>query len=356
MHYQSLDTALAQYSGRSEPHPDGLALSITAQPQGSLKLHSPDGISLSLTCRGEPVFWSFHSHDLYDVYLVRSYAESWQAYQPIGHICSRINEHIARQSAAEQGLLWGKYFIAQLAEHNAGLLGIGEWHFRHRPAQTLPPQWGECWHDTALGQPETSENYRQWLFSGSRFDALDNDFFSESERFIALKTHHAEDGRLKYWRKRARQHQLPPVLAYEITALSDRWLILDGHLRLAAALAEGQLPPLIVIQAATARPSRETAAERESIQAATLSQYEKTARQTGGNPKALNAVSQHIVHVFDTRPDLAYFTRAAADTAPQTWLQQLRAHAAQHGFAEELERVWATESWPRKRVAAFQVA
>ena len=107
-----------------------------------------------------------------------------------------------------------------------------------------------------MGQPETDENYAQWLFSGSRFDALDNNFYTQAERFIALKTHHAEDGRLKYWCKRARQNQLPPVLAYELLALSNRQLILDGHLRLAAALAEGQLPPLIVIQATTACPTQ----------------------------------------------------------------------------------------------------
>ena len=246
MHYQSLTAALEQYSGNlthNPTSPNSLALHIDRQTQGCLKLHTPDGISLSLTCHDEPVFWSFHSHDLYDVYLVRSYAESWQAYQPVGHIGSRVNEHIARQPAAEQGLLWNKYFIEQLAAHNAGLFGIGEWHFDYRPAQTLPPQWGECWHDTAVGQPETDENYHKWLFSGSRFDALDNNFYTQAERFIALKTHHTEDGRLKYWRKRARQNQLPPVLVYELPALSDRWLILDGHLRLAAALTEGNCRP-----------------------------------------------------------------------------------------------------------------
>ena len=207
------------------------------------------------------MFWLFFSHDLYDVYLVRSYAESWQAYQPVEHIGSRVNERIALQPTAEQGLLWNKYFIEQLAAQNAGLLGIGEWHFDYRPAQSLPPRWGECRHDTAVVQPETDENYFQWLFSGSRFDALDNNFYTQAERFIALKTHHAEDDRLKYWRKRARQNQLPPVLVYELTALSDCWLILDGHLRLAAALAEGQLPPLIVIQTPPARHSPQTAAE-----------------------------------------------------------------------------------------------
>ena len=214
-------------------------------------------------------------------------------------------------------LLWNKFFIEQLAAHNAGLLGIGEWHFDYRPAQPLPQQWGKCWHDTAVGQPETDENYAQWLFSGSRFDVLDNNFYIQAERFITLKTHHAEDGRLKYWRKRARQNQLPPVLVYELPALSNRQLILDGHLRLAAALTEGQLPPIIAIQATTARHSRQTAAERETVKATALSQYKKIAQQIDHNPQALNAVSQHIVHAFDTRPYLLHTTRAAADIAPK---------------------------------------
>ena len=358
MHYRSLNAVLEQYSSSLTHHPaspNSLALHIDRQTQGRLKLHTPDGISLSLTYQDEPVFWSFFSHDLYDVYLVRSYAESWQAYQPVGYIGSRVNEHIARQPAAEQGLLWNKYFIEQLAAHDTGLLGIGEWHFNYRPAQTLPQRWGECRHDTTVVQPETDENYAQWLFSGSRFDALDNNFYIQAERFITLKNHHAEDGRLKYWRKRARQNQLPPVLVYELPALSNRQLILDGHLRLAAALTEGQLPPIIAIQATTDRHSRQTAAERETAKAAALSQYEKIAQQTNNNPQALNAVSQHIVHAFDTRPYLLHTTRAAADIAPKTWLQQLQTYAAQHGFAEEFERVWTTESWPMKRVAAFGV-
>ena len=78
-------------------------------------------------------------------------------------------------------------------------------------------------------------------------------------------------------------------------------------------------------------------------------------RQSDHNPQALNALSQNIVHVFDTRPYLLHTTRAAANIAPKTWLQQLQTYAAQYGFAEEFERIWTTESWPMKRVAAFGV-
>ena len=68
MHYQSLTAALKQYSGSLTHYPaspNSLALHINRQTQGRLKLHTPDGISLSLTYNDEPVFWSFFSHDLY---------------------------------------------------------------------------------------------------------------------------------------------------------------------------------------------------------------------------------------------------------------------------------------------------
>ena len=58
MHYQSLNVALEQYSGNLTHHPaspNSLALHIDCQTQGYLKLHTPDGISLSLTCQDEPV-------------------------------------------------------------------------------------------------------------------------------------------------------------------------------------------------------------------------------------------------------------------------------------------------------------
>lgn len=104
-----------------------------------------------------------------------------------------------------------------------------------------------------------------------------------------------------------------------------------------------------------ARHSPQTAAEHETAKAAALSQYEKIARQTDHNPQALNAFSQHIIHAFDTHPYLLHTPRAAADIAPKTWLQQLQTYAAQYGFTEEFERVWTSESWPMKCVAAFWV-
>ncbi|WP_309897322.1 hypothetical protein [Archangium sp.] len=52
------------------------------------------------------------------------------------------------------------------------------------------------------------------------------------------------DGRVKSWRKHARDGTLPPALLLYLDIVG-KWLVLDGHDRLHAALLEGVAPPLL---------------------------------------------------------------------------------------------------------------
>ncbi len=52
------------------------------------------------------------------------------------------------------------------------------------------------------------------------------------------------DGRVKAWRKHSRDGTLPPVLLL-FFQLVGKWLVVDGHDRLHAALLEGLAPPLL---------------------------------------------------------------------------------------------------------------
>ncbi|MEU6509028.1 hypothetical protein [Streptomyces sp. NPDC046942] len=54
----------------------------------------------------------------------------------------------------------------------------------------------------------------------------------------------ADDSRVKAYRKQARDGTLPPVLLWWVSGL-DCHLLLDGHARLAAAIAESAVPPLL---------------------------------------------------------------------------------------------------------------
>jgi hypothetical protein len=54
----------------------------------------------------------------------------------------------------------------------------------------------------------------------------------------------ADDSRVKAYRKQAREGTLPPVLLWWVSGL-DCSLVLDGHARLAAAIAESVAPPML---------------------------------------------------------------------------------------------------------------
>jgi hypothetical protein len=62
----------------------------------------------------------------------------------------------------------------------------------------------------------------------------------------------AEDGRVRAWRKRARDGTLPPVLLFYVHVLGKH-LVVDGHDRAHAALLEGVEPPLCVLWPAQER-------------------------------------------------------------------------------------------------------
>ncbi|MGI3198791.1 hypothetical protein ACRJ4W_09550 [Streptomyces sp. GLT-R25] len=62
----------------------------------------------------------------------------------------------------------------------------------------------------------------------------------------------ADDSRVKAYRKQAREGTLPPVLLWWVSGL-DCHLILDGHARLAAAIAESVEPPLLQLHRTVSR-------------------------------------------------------------------------------------------------------
>jgi hypothetical protein len=106
-----------------------------------------------------------------------------------------------------------------------------EWQFGQPPASPhsvegvlrFEPFWVEDW--TSYGPPS-----EEGMFQGA---------------VVPLRAPSpAEDGRVKSWRKLARARGLPPALLLYVDLLG-KWLVLDGHDRIHAALLEGVVPPLL---------------------------------------------------------------------------------------------------------------
>jgi hypothetical protein len=101
-----------------------------------------------------------------------------------------------------------------------------------------------------------------------------------------------DDGRVKSWRKRARDRTLPPVLLLYVDLLA-KWLVLDGHDRLQAALLEGVEPPLLGLWPVIERERTSGAVAQEGA----LIAAEFTLR-AGETPERIDRVNRMLVHNF----------------------------------------------------------
>jgi hypothetical protein len=102
----------------------------------------------------------------------------------------------------------------------------------------------------------------------------------------------AEDGRIKSWRKRARDGTLPPALLLYVDIL-EKWLVLDGHDRVHAALLEGVAPPLMGLfpWVEHARPGAQVR-EQGAMIAAELQ------LRAGATPEVIDRVNRQLVRSF----------------------------------------------------------
>ncbi len=106
----------------------------------------------------------------------------------------------------------------------------------------------------------------------------------------------AEDGRVKSWRKLAREGTLPPALLLYVDIL-EKWLVLDGHDRVHAALLEGVEPPLLGLWPFIERPYRERQTQRDGAMIAAEFQL-----RAGDRPEVIDRVNQMLVRNFDPPP------------------------------------------------------
>ncbi|MFD9590735.1 hypothetical protein ACFWBM_39305 [Streptomyces sp. NPDC059980] len=136
---------------------------------------------------------------------------------------------------------WAHRFAHYLLDSPEGPLHEGRWLLsresplqRWRHARESP---AEYWSSILVeGHPD---GYLEWFLHSHSWEVLPLRPMPDGE-----------DGRVKAYRKQAREGTLPPVLLWWVSGL-DCHLILDGHARLAAAIAESVEPPLLELHRTT---------------------------------------------------------------------------------------------------------
>ncbi|WP_327596135.1 hypothetical protein [Streptomyces chartreusis] len=141
---------------------------------------------------------------------------------------------------------WAHRFALYLIGSPGSPLHEGRWLLSHEsPLQRwrhTDTSHGEYWGSMLVdGHPE---GYVDWFLH------------SHSWEVLPLRPIPAvDDSRVKAYRKQAREGTLPPVLLWWVSGL-DSHLILDGHARLAAAIAESVEPPLLQLHRTVPRDDR----------------------------------------------------------------------------------------------------
>ncbi|MFF5535313.1 hypothetical protein ACFY71_22975 [Streptomyces cinerochromogenes] len=130
---------------------------------------------------------------------------------------------------------WAHRLVSHLLDTPGGPLHDGRWLIS--PDSPLLR-----WNHGGLPQ---AEYWREMLVEGHPDGYIDWFFHSGSWEILPLRPMpDARDARVKAYRKLAREGTLPPVLLWWVSGL-DCHLVLDGHARLAAAIAESTAPPLL---------------------------------------------------------------------------------------------------------------
>ncbi|MEV4481496.1 hypothetical protein [Micromonospora coxensis] len=151
---------------------------------------------------------------------------------------------IGEGPTADRDMRWAYRFADLLSTSGAGPLYPGRWllqpgapYLRHVPASgsvLKPASIAERWSHLVVDD-----------------DAGELDWYGHGGSGLVLSMRpmsRHDDARVKAYRKQVRDGTLPPILLWWVSSL-DSYLLLDGHDRLAACLAEVVEPPLMTLTA-----------------------------------------------------------------------------------------------------------
>lgn len=180
---------------------------------------------------------------------------------------------------------WAHHFTTLLAQTAVGPLHTGRWAISPDTPQLQATRWAR----------DRAQRWARLLLPAGH-GSIDW-FTSDAAQILPLRPLAGPgDGRVKFYRKQARDKILPPVLLWWISGLHC-YVILDGHDRLVAAITEDQEPPLLALSTVSRQRTTqeiETAVTRYTVTVEAIQQQVRAG--TPGSAEALAATTRHFAH------------------------------------------------------------
>lgn len=222
------------------------------------------------------LYWGCISTDYYNVWLLKSHIKWQLEHMPIPPIVSADIETYKEKSQqkterperhSEDDFLdyakyWANFFAKSLARSEASFLHAGHWYILPSLAKDMPKDTMQhrfipdtYWLNCQFISLDNSKNQDGLIPNqfGS-FDITDDEqllclYWQDLLPTLPLKVMPgAEDGRVKWWRKKVREGVCPPILVWYQNNIQTH-VIVDGHARLQAYRLENVKPNALIISA-----------------------------------------------------------------------------------------------------------
>ncbi|NOK33577.1 hypothetical protein HMI49_10245 [Corallococcus exercitus] len=331
--------------GLETPGP-GLLLHVPAKGRWAQRpavcLEAAPDYRIRLRCMAQPLLWT-----RIDAYWDR--AVFLRGTWPFPWLLPRLSAPEVRAVEAPSGSEawwedWSWRLARALVECPLPVLHAGHWCLR--PVRAIPAEKAERhpispmeWGFGQPPMPPHSLDAVERYLPAWKEDWWENAPGQRPGAVLGLRApSHPEDGRVKSWRKRARDGTLPPVLLLYVDILA-KWLVLDGHDRLCAALLEGVEPPLLGLWPFI-DPKRPWNSVREE---GALFSADFQLR-TGATPETVDRVNRMLVLNFTPDPRGTVSRAWPLPGGREAWREEVTARRHKSGGfpLDDLEWAWLT--------------
>ncbi|MGC5701031.1 hypothetical protein J4P02_12595 [Pseudomonas sp. NFXW11] len=322
----------------------GVTVGEAAGDKPPLYLRSGSNARIKLMHHHNTLFWATPVRGSGGVWLVRNRLAQGAECRLLSPIDSPTVEQHAALAPALRIKAWSRYFVSRLSESARHFLTPGYWLAQGLLPEQGPPAPGlDSWRFSSSAEPFS--HLPSWRLYGEDF--LDNlqpqtlewiDWWHGGGKLIGLHSVDLQAGRLKWWRKKAREGSLPPILLWYVGGLAS-YVVIDGHYRLQAAIAENLAPTFIVVCATRERPTLACPQQQQRVLDSLRKRGDAVPRNKLLSTEHLNQV---LIQAFDDRPDYRSATYAWADHEPESqWCEEVRQCLSEQGLGQQAEAVIA---------------
>ncbi|WP_329125189.1 hypothetical protein [Streptomyces sp. NBC_01465] len=209
-----------------------MKLSVPGPSVPPLRMETADGRRMVLRQGGAPVLFAVQRVTHRGVHYARTNSYT----SPLPHLRADLARTFreATPDDADWSARWAHHFATQLGESINGPLHEGDWHLVPGMAG-----WAVDGHWPKMLSYDPDLGHLTWFGYG--------DPEEDARDVLPLRALSAPDSaRVKAFRRQYREGVLPPVLLWWLSGLNSL-VVLDGHDRLVAALAEGGRPSVVVL-------------------------------------------------------------------------------------------------------------